>query len=202
MAFTFFFRDIHPLEHAVRHVVPFAAGRSKIKIWDAGAAMGQEPYTLGILFAESMNPFAFRNLKIFTTDIEEKFGSLIKTGSYPGNELQRIPKHLFEKYFQRNGAPGCYQLCDVIRNSIVHQQHDLLSLKPIGENFCLVVCKNVLLHFQQSQRIEVIRMFHAALEPGGFLVMEHTQKLPDELSHLFQQVVADAQLFRSIGRTA
>lgn len=198
MAFTFFFRDAPPIEHAVRHMVTFAAGRSTVRVWDAGAAMGQEPYTLAILLAESMNPFAFRNLRIYTTDIEEGFGEIIKKGVYPENELQRIPREYFDKYFQPNGAPGFYQLTDTIKNTIIHQQHDLLSLKPIGQGFCLIVCKNVLLHFQQSERIAVIRMFHAALTPGGFFLMEHTQKLPDELSHLFEKVVPDAQLYRTI----
>ena len=148
MAFTFFFRDLPPLEHAVRHVVPAVAGRSKIKIWDAGAAMGQEPYTLAILLAEAMNQFAFKNLKIYTTDIEETFGQLIKDGIYPENELQRIPRDLFEKYFKGNCKAGHFQLDEKIRGTIVHQHHDLLSLQAIGADFCLIVCKNVLLHFQ------------------------------------------------------
>ncbi len=198
MAFTFFFRDLPPLEHAVRHVVPAVAGRSKIKIWDAGAAMGQEPYTLAILLAEAMNQFAFKNLKIYTTDIEETFGQLIKDGIYPENELQRIPRDLFEKYFKGNCKAGHFQLDEKIRGTIVHQHHDLLSLQAIGADFCLIVCKNVLLHFQQSQRIEVIKMFHTALSPGGFIVTEHTQKMPQECEHLFEQVVPDAQLFRKV----
>ena len=198
MAFTFFFRDLPPLEHAVRHVVPAVAGRSRIKVWDAGAAMGQEPYTLAILFAETMNQFAFKNLKIYTTDIEENFGQIITDGIYPENELQRIPRDLFEKYFVQNCKAGHYQLDEKIRNTIVHQHHDLLSLKAIGSDFCLIVCKNVLLHFQQPQRIEVFRMFHAALSPGGYIVTEHTQKMPQECEHLFEQVVPDAQLFRKV----
>jgi len=198
VAFTFFFRDAQPLDYAVRSVVPFAAGRSRIRIWDAGAAMGQEPYTLAILLAETMNQFAFRNLKIYTTDIEEKFGPIIEKGVFPENELQRIPRDLFIKYFLPNGAPGHYQLCDTIRSCIVHQKHDLLTMRPIGADFCLIVCKNVLLHFQQAQRIDVIRMFRSALAPGGFLLMEHTQKLPNELYDMFEQVVPDAQLFRAV----
>lgn len=196
MAFTFFFRDIHPLDRAVAHVVPYVAGRTKIRVWDAGSAMGQEPYTLAILLAEAMNQFAFRNLRIYTTDLEENFAGIVKEGIYPENELQRIPKDLFAKYFQPNGKPGFFQIVDHLRACIQHAHHDLLTLTPIGEDFCLIVCKNVLLHFQQPQRIEVIRMFHKALSPGGFLVMEHTQKLPAELAGLFEQVVPDAQLYR------
>ena len=65
---------------------------------------------------------------------------------------------------------------------IAFWQHDLLSLVPVREGLSLIVCKNVLLHFDESQRIEVLRMFHRALQPGGTLVMEHTQKLPDALA--------------------
>jgi chemotaxis protein methyltransferase CheR len=39
-------------------------------------------------------------------------------------------------------------------------------------------------------------MFHGALSDGGFLVMEQTQKLPQEAAHLFEPVVSNAQLFR------
>ena len=60
MAFTFFFRDNHTLEQLVKHLLPIVQGRSNIKIWDAGCAMGPEPYTLAILLAEKMGKFALR----------------------------------------------------------------------------------------------------------------------------------------------
>jgi chemotaxis protein methyltransferase CheR len=60
------------------------------------------------------------------------------------------------------------------------------------------MCKNVLLHFQQKERIEVIKMFHSALLPGGFFATEQTQKMPPELSHKFEQIKSNVQLFRKI----
>ena len=39
-------------------------------------------------------------------------------------------------------------------------------------------------------------MFHEALQPNGTLVMEHTQKLPNTLRALFQQVAPYAQVYR------
>ncbi|HPB55993.1 MAG TPA: CheR family methyltransferase, partial [Candidatus Aminicenantes bacterium] len=68
MAFTFFFRDNHTLEQLVKHLLPTVQGRSNIKIWDAGCAMGPEPYTLAILFAEKMGKFAFKNVRIDASD--------------------------------------------------------------------------------------------------------------------------------------
>jgi len=42
-------------------------------------------------------------------------------------------------------------------------------------------------------------MFHQALAPGGYLATENTQKLPNEVAHLFTQVVPNAQLFKKVG---
>ncbi|MEI8376744.1 MAG: CheR family methyltransferase [Planctomycetota bacterium] len=52
MAFTFFMRDQPTLEHA-DHMIRYASGRSRIRIWDAGCAMGQETYTIAMIFAEN-----------------------------------------------------------------------------------------------------------------------------------------------------
>ena len=199
MAFTFFFRDVEPLEHAVRFLMSTASGRSRVRIWDAGCAMGPEPYTLAILLAESMNPFAFRNVELFATDYDAPLLEILKAGVYPWEELQRIPTELFQKYFQPAEKDGQFLIIDQIRQCIQPSVHDLLTYKAIRDGFSLIVCKNVLLHFQPEQRIEVIRMFHKALEPGGVFITEHTQKLPEDLSNSFEQLVPDRQVFGKIG---
>jgi chemotaxis protein methyltransferase CheR len=203
MAFTYFFRDSHTLELVVKHVVPEVMGRSNIRIWDAGCAMGPEPYTLAMLFAESLGRFAFKNLYIHATDIDESgnFGGIIAAGVYQTEELERMPRDIFEKYFQPAEASGSFKISEEIRSRVIFLQHNLLSLKPVGENFSLILCKNVLLHFQPAERIEVIKMFHRALAPNGFFATEQTQKLPRELSLYFEQVVGDAQLFRRVNAT-
>jgi chemotaxis protein methyltransferase CheR len=201
MAFTFFFRDTPILELAVKHMVPYAMGRSRIKVWDAGCAMGPEPYSLAIILAEHMGNFAFKNLTLYASDIDETntFGDIIKKGVYPEEELKRMPEGILEKYFTSNGQPGTYQVIDRVRERMVFQKHNLLSLKPIGSDFSLIICKNVLLHFQYQERIEVIRMFHQSLAPGGYFATEQTQKMPVEIASLFQQVANDGQVFKKVG---
>lgn len=200
MAFTYFFRDLHTLELTVRHVTAYVSGRSRVRVWDAGCAMGPEPFSLAILFAENMGPFAFRNLRIEATDIDESnlFGPLIREGVYREGDLQRIPEELFARYFRPDCTPGCYRLVEEVRSRVGFERHDLLSLRPVGDGFSLVVCKNVLLHFQLDQRVEVLRMFHRSLAPGGYLTLEQTQKLPDEMIGLFEAVTTDARLFRKV----
>ena len=196
MAFTFFFRDIHILDYIVKNFIPYVSGRTNVKIWDAGCAMGPEPYSLAIILAENMGHFAFQNLKIYASDYEQEFEKIVKQGEYSWTELERIPEDLFKKYFKPVDTPNRFQIDENIRNKVVFQYHDLLTLEPIGNGFSMILCKNVLLHFHPEERVEVIKMFHKSLAPGGLFATEHTQKLPKELDHLFEQVGSEAQLFR------
>ncbi len=201
MAFTFFFRDLHTIEHAVKNLVPLVQGRSKIRIWDAGCANGPEPYTLAIVLAENMGKFGFKNVQIVASDIDESqdFGSIVSEGIYSEEELKRIPPEIFTKYFfPLEGKPGFFAIDENIRCRVNYVKHDLLSLNPIDNNFSFILCKNVLLHFQYPERIEVIKMFHNSLSEGGLFASEQTQKMPVEINHLFKQVVPDAQLFQKI----
>ena len=198
MAFTFFMRDQPALEHAVAQMIPYASGRSRIRVWDAGCALGQETYTLAMILAEKMNRFGFKNVLIDATDYDSanRFGDTVSEAVYPEDELKRTPPELLAKYFEPAPKSGCLRVRDELRGRVRFQYHDLLSLTPLGTDYCLVVCKNVLLHFQPSERVEVFKMFHRALAPGGYLANENTQKLPQEVAHLFTQVVPDAQVYK------
>ncbi len=200
MAFTYFFRDLHTLELTVKHVVPKIIGRSNVNIWDAGCAMGMEAYTLAILFAEKMGRFAFKNLKIFATDIDNSnlFEKIISEGLYKDEEIKRIPGEILNKYFKPSIKPGYYEINELMRSKVHYQKHDLLSLKLVKDGFSLIICKNVLLHLTYNERINVIKMFHQALSQDGYLAMEQTQKLPKETEHLFKKIISDGQLFIKI----
>lgn len=200
MAFTYFFRDVHTLEHIAKQLVTSTAGRSVIRIWDAGCASGQEPYTLTLILAEFMGHFSFRNLMIDATDIDGSnlFGDIITKGIYLREEVERIPVDILHKYLKPLTGGSHFEFDEQIKKRLVFQKHDLLSLKPVGENFSLVLCKNVLLHFQEAERVAVIEMFHRTLLPGGLFATEQTQKMPEKLAHLFKQVTPEAQLFRKV----
>lgn len=198
MAFTYFFRDMQTLEMIRDYVIPELRTRRYIHIWDAGCAMGPEPYSLAIVLRENMG-MIFRNVKIHATDIDNSnlFGDIIRKGIYPREQVQRIPKDIFEKYFSPADEPGHFVISQEIRNSVSFTRHDLLDLQPIRKGLNLILCKNVLLHFQEAERIKVLRMFHDALD-GGYLAMEQTQKMPAELEDYFEPVVSNAQLYRKV----
>jgi len=201
MAFTYFFRDYQTLEMIREHVLPVIGSRSYINIWSAGCAMGQEPYTIAIILRENMGPMIFRNVRIYCTDIDtsDLFRKIIEDGSYPGEELERIPPEILKKYFSPDEErPGNFRIAEEIRKRLEFQKMDLLKYEAVRPNMGLIVCKNVLLHFSEEQRIQVLKMFYHALDDGCFLITEQTQKMPAELDRYFQQVVSNAQIFRKI----
>jgi chemotaxis protein methyltransferase CheR len=198
MAFTFFFRDSQTLELAIENALPSLRGRAFIHVWDAGCAHGPEPYTLAILLRERMSDYIFSNVHIHATDIDSSFAPLVTKGVFADQEVKRVPPEVFQKYFRPAATPGFVEVTPELRAKVTFSHHDMLSLRPVREGLSMIVCKNVLLHFEEAQRISVLRMFHRALQPGGTLVMEHTQKLPDTLAPLFQQVAPYAQVYQKV----
>ena len=132
MAFTFFFRDMSILDLIGQHVVPAVSGFTRVRVWDAGCAMGPEPYSLAIVIAERMGHFMFRNVRIDATDIDEQdqFGKTIIAGIYPEEPLKRIPQDLFARYFEPADQPGQFRVVQMVRDRIHFQKHDLLSMTP------------------------------------------------------------------------
>ena len=201
MAFTYFFRDLTALNAIKEHVIPEVRKSRYINVWDAGCAMGPEPYSLAIIFKENLGYYEFKRLKIYATDLDEEshqFGKIIAEGIYPEESVKRIPREIFGKYFSPNNKPGYFKIADEIIRCVSFQKHDLRSLQPIRDSFGLILCKNVLLHLQESERINVIKMFHKSLAPGGFFVTEQTQKMPEATGHLFKHITPSVQLFQKI----
>lgn len=200
MAFTYFFRDMQTLEMIRDYAVPALRTKRYINIWDAGCAMGPEPYSLAIILRENMGNMVFRNVKIFATDIDGSnlFKTIIESGEYPREQLERIPSDIFGRYFFRVEDTDNYRISEDIVKSLNFIKHDLLSLSPVKNDFSLILCKNVLLHFTHEQRVKVIRMFYDNLLDDGFFVTEQTQSIPAELDGFFQQVVPNAHVYRKV----
>jgi MCP methyltransferase, CheR-type len=201
MAFTYFFRDLQTLQMIIDHMLPSIRGRTHINIWSAGCAMGQEPYTIALLLKEHMGAMIFRNVRILASDIDHSdlFGDIIGKGSYPYVELKGFRKSSLQRILLLiRKKTEHFIIAEDVRNRVTFKRHDLLTYIPPGNNFSLISCKNVLLHFTEEQRIGVIRMFHETLVDGGFFLTEQTQKMPPEVADLFEQVVSNAQVFRKL----
>lgn len=202
MALTSFFRDRDTLEAITDQAIPAIRHRPIIRVWDAGCATGEEAYTLAFIFAETLTESEAPKVRIDATDCEEsrfpQFEGRIRDGIYNKNDVFWVPGELREKYFNLTDSPDDFQVIPYIRSMVRYQRHDLRSLKPIGHDFQLIVCKNVLLHLTEDERIHVVQMFHEALGAGGYLAFEASQDLPLETRHLFTPAGRSGGLFRKV----
>ncbi len=203
MAYTSFFRDADALKAVEEIVIPALSHQREIRVWDAGCATGEEPYTIAILFASKLGAFSFRSLDILATDHEEssyaQFALHIKTGAYGRKDIFWVPQELREKYFKPTDDPESFLLTDEIRDKVRYIKHDLLSLVPPESGKSLIICKNVLMHFPPPQQALVLGMYWKSLVPEGYLVMDGNQEMPEELEDRFQRVERGAPLFQKRG---
>ena len=198
MAVTYFFRDWQTLELLIQRALPVLCGQPSIHIWDAGCAAGAEPYTLAMLLREQVTDRVFDKVRILATDVDPGCGPSVTAGIYAEHEIARIPPPLRRRYMRPTDAPRYWQVVDNVRNKVSFARHDLLSLEPPREDFSLIVCKNVLVDFDESQRRQIFHMFHRAMLPSGFLATEHTQKMPDGVESLFEPISRYAQVYRRL----
>jgi len=200
MAYTSFFRDTDALTGIAEQVIPALAHWRSIRVWDAGCATGEEPYTLAIVFASRLRPFPFRNLDILATDYEEssfaQFAARISAARYNRQDIFWVPEKFREGYFVPTPDPEQFELVPEIREKVRYLQHDLLTLVPPETGQSLVVCKNVLMHFAPADQVEVLRMFHQALVPGGYLALDGNQALPGACSGWFERIGPGVPVFR------
>jgi chemotaxis protein methyltransferase CheR len=198
MAVTYFYRDLQTLELLVQRALPILCDQTSIQIWDAGCANGAEPYTLAMLLREQMTSQVFSRVRICATDVDPRFASQVAAGVYAEREIERIPYPVRSRCFQVTGAPGYVQVVDDLRDKVSFYWHDLLRLEPPRSDFSLIVCKNVLVNFDETQRQQMFQMFHRAMLPGGFLATEHTQKMPQGTESLFEPISRHAQVYRRL----
>jgi chemotaxis protein methyltransferase CheR len=200
MAYTSFFRDADALKAIAEIVIPELSHQREIRVWDAGCATGEEPYTLAILFASKLGTFIFRNLDILATDHEEssypQFAERIRNGTYSRKDVFWVPQELRDCYFLPTDDPEAFQVTQEIREKVRFLQHDLLTCVAPETEKSLIVCKNVLMHFSPEQQEKVLEMYYESLVPGGFLVLDGNQVLPVSFNTHFRRIDAGYPLYR------
>lgn len=176
---TTFFRDAPAWEYLSEETLPrILAGKTgdePIRLWSAGCASGQEPYSLAIALAEIMGWEAFRaRVKIYATDIDEDALTQARSASYSAREVHGMPAALLEKYFDREGERFVFS--KDLRRSLIFGRHDLLQDSPISR-IDLLLCRNTVMYFNSEVQTGILARFHFAIKDGGFLFLGKAEML-------------------------
>jgi chemotaxis protein methyltransferase CheR len=200
---TFFFRDDRQLRVLTTNILPELRERKKgkeIKIWSAGCATGEEPYSIAIAITENFPPGSI-NFSLYATDISPEALTLAKKGVYNKNSMRAIDKVTTSKYFIQK--EGRYYLNDHIKQLVRFDTANLV--RPCspqdGNSFDIIFCKNVIIYFRSEVVKKVIRRFYDMLSPGGYLLVGHSESLWQISNEFTLEEISGVFLYRKNGST-
>jgi chemotaxis protein methyltransferase CheR len=204
---TEFFRDANFFELFRSQLLPQIIDQQmrshsdlrEVKIWCAGCATGEEPYSLAILCCEMQNIMPHSSFKILATDISQAAVDFAKEAKYPIMSLKNIPQTLFAKYFEgghNSGEEPVFQVSDKVRSLVTFNVGDIARVAPPSE-VDVVCCRNVMIYFDSKAKDIMIQKFHGALKPGGFLAIGQSEALIGRLAlSLFEPLYTRERTYR------
>jgi chemotaxis protein methyltransferase CheR len=182
---TKFFRDPEVYTLLKQDILPSLAEKKRsIRIWCAGCATGEEPYSYAILAHDLMAARGNVSITIYATDIDREAIRKATEAIYDRRALENVSERDLRKHFVARDD-GKYEVRPHIRELIKFRQHDLMSGTPIIRFLDLVSCRNVTIYFTEKQKNDLARLFHSALINDGYYVMGKTEYLGREVEHLF-----------------
>jgi two-component system CheB/CheR fusion protein len=190
---TAFFRDAEAWQYIAAEVVPAIvrtkAPEAPIRIWSAGCASGEEPFSIAMVLAEQLGIDEYtRRVKVYATDWDE--GALVQArrARYDASAVENVPDELRQRYFQTADSTALFH--NTLRRSVIFGQHDLVEDAPISR-IDLLLCRNTIMYFNVDTQARILSRLHFALEEHGFLflgraemLLSHSQSFnPVELKH-------------------
>lgn len=198
---TKFFRNWDSYASVQDKVVPslFEMG-DEIRVWSAGCASGEEPYSVAMLMhkhaVENRIEHRLEGVSIVGTDIDDDSLGAAERGIYGESALTETPRELRVRYFDE--MAGLYSLIPVARKMVRFQRGDLLGDPPPLESVHLLLCRNVIIYFEREAQDALFAAFHRAMAPGGYLVLGKVETLLGEARSLFSPVNARERIFRKV----
>lgn len=186
---TYFNRESQHFEHLVKYFLPKKEKENlshQLCIWSAGCSYGNEPYNVAMFIDDY---FGFRkpawDCKILATDISLNALEKAKKGIYSASSIKELPEAWQKKYFTRL-PDGNYQVVPRIRQEVVFRYHNLMEPIAFKKTFDLILCRNVMIYFDEPTREHLSQRFYDNMNHDSFLYIGHTEIISN---NKFERVV-------------
>lgn len=180
-----FFRNQPQLEAFEKQILPVAlearAAGKRLRIWSAGCASGEEPFTLAILLHRTLGVrLADWRIEILGTDISEKALETARKAEYTGHALRSTPEAVRKRYFRQQGE--LFALDPTVRSMV---RFEMMNLKdrqaarklPAWGSWDFIFCRNAMIYFDDAMKRACVEMFAGALADDGCLLVGHSESL-------------------------
>ncbi len=171
-----------------------------IRIWSAGCATGEEPYSLAVLCREhalaSGDPARLNRVRIVGSDIDRDAVSAASKGRFPAAAFVDTSPAVVDRYFPLEH--GMHTVSPDIRNLVAFETRDLLDGESPGSRVHMILCRNVIIYFTRPTQERLFERFHELLLPGGFLVLGKVETLLGKSREMFTPVSSRERIFRRL----
>jgi chemotaxis protein methyltransferase CheR len=186
---TYFFREIDQMKTLMTELLPELRKQKQgetIKIWSAGCATGEEPYTIAMLCLEKGYHTGNARVEIYANDISQEAIQKAKQGIYKQSSFRSIDAAYTQRFFS-SLSDGTMQIRDEVKEllnffCINLVEKNRLTFLPL---FDVIFCRNVIIYFNDESKRQVIESFQKKLQPQGFLFLGHSESLIS-FTHLFK----------------
>lgn len=160
-------------------------GREPIRAWSAGCCGGEEPYTLAMVWLESVAPLQPDcRLELLATDIDQ--ASLERAGAarYQEGSLGEVPAETRARFFSRD--QGLWSVAGEVKELVRLERHNLMS-DPLPSGMDLVLCRYLAFTYYKGDRLlaAALRLWEA-LGPGGVLMVGRKERLSPPVTAFFE----------------
>ena len=155
---------------------------ANLNIWSAACSVGAEPYSISMIL-DSIGGNGRH--KILATDIDSTILQKAKDGIYAASEVKNVKKEQLDKYFIVSGDK--YTLKQEVKNIVTLKKHDLI-MDSYPKNFDLIVCRNVVIYFNQDVKDSIYKKFSDSLKKDGLLFVGATESIYNYREYGFEKV--------------
>jgi chemotaxis protein methyltransferase CheR len=170
-----FFRNKEQWQKLREKIIPeliHKRGTKRLKLWSAGCATGEEPYSLAILSAvcglDSINP-------VLAADIDQGAISAAQRAVYKKTQLLNVPPEYLNRYFTRKDE-NTYEVNPEIKRRVTFKKFNMIE-DNFGSGFDIILCRNVVIYFTAETKDKLYHKFFDALAPGGYFLVGSTEQI-------------------------
>jgi len=182
--FTGFFRHPRQFEFAAAHALQAARCHGRARLWCAGAATGEEPYSLAMVLME-----LFRRddppATILATDVDLEALVVAQRGEYGEAALRGLEPARRARFLRETGVVRHWGIAPAVRRLVEFRPVNLASaIWTVEGLFDVIFCRNVLMYLEACHRYAVLERMASLLAPDGLLLIDPTEHL-GKAGHLF-----------------
>jgi len=163
------------------HIIPNLSMSSdkKVKVWHAGCSSGEEVFSLAILLKELK---LLDRFEIIATDIDHAIISKARKAAYSIKNMELNSKNYerfngnysLNKYYRTENGKAVMD--ESLVENVAWREHNLVEGTAFGK-FDLILCRNVMIYFNQTLQNNVLKLFHESLHKYSYLAVGSKESL-------------------------